>query len=48
MLTKKSIADCIPTRQLNCKFSLVKIRGQISENKLIEIDRALKLLFDFI
>jgi mRNA interferase MazF len=45
-LTKKSIADCLQTRPIDYQFRLVKIRGQLSENKLVEIDRALKLVFD--
>jgi mRNA interferase MazF len=45
-LTKKSIADCLQTRPIDYQQRLVKIRGQISENKLSEIDKALKLVFD--
>ena len=47
-LTKKSIADCLQTRPIDYQFRLVKIRGQLSENKLTEIDSALKLVFDLI
>jgi len=47
-LTKNSIADCLQTRPIDYHYRLVKIRGQLSENKLIEIDRALKLVFDLI
>jgi len=47
-LTKNSIADCLQTRPIDYQYRLVKIRGQLSENKLIEIDRALKLVFDLI
>ncbi|MFH1198382.1 MAG: type II toxin-antitoxin system PemK/MazF family toxin [bacterium] len=45
-LTKKSIADCLQTRPIVYQYRLVKIRGQLSDNKLTEIDRALKLVFD--
>jgi len=45
-LTKKSIADCLQTRPIDYQYRLVKIRGQLSDNKLIEINRALKLVFD--
>ncbi len=45
-LTKKSLADCLQTRPIDYQYRLVKIRGQLSDNKLIEIDRALKLVFD--
>ncbi|MCF8240135.1 MAG: type II toxin-antitoxin system PemK/MazF family toxin [Melioribacteraceae bacterium] len=44
-LTKKSIADCLQTRPIDYQHRLVKIRGQISPNELIEIDRGLKLVF---
>lgn len=47
-LTKKSIADCLQTRPIDYKYRLVKIRGQISNNNLLEIDRALKLVFDLL
>ena len=47
-LTKKSIADCLQTRPIDYQLRLVKIRGQLSENKLTEIDRALKLVFDLL
>ncbi len=45
-LIKKSLADCLQTRPIDYQYRLVKIRGQLSDNKLIEIDRALKLVFD--
>ena len=47
-LTKKSIADCLQTIPIDYQLRLVKIRGQLSENKLTEIDRALKLVFDLL
>lgn len=47
-LTKKSIADCLQTRPIDYQYRLVKIRGQLTENKIIEIDRALKSVFDLI
>ncbi|MGD8779772.1 MAG: type II toxin-antitoxin system PemK/MazF family toxin [Ignavibacteria bacterium] len=45
-LTKNSIADCLQTRPIDYHYRLVNIRGQLSENKLTEIDKALKLVFD--
>jgi mRNA interferase MazF len=45
-LTKKSIADCLQTRPIDYQYRLVKIRGQLSEKKLSEIDRALSLVFN--
>ena len=47
-LTKKSIADCLQTRPIDYQYRLVKIRGQLSDNKLTEVDNALKLVFDLI
>ena len=45
-LTKKSLADCLQTRPIDYQIRLVKIRGQISESKLSEIDKGLKLVFN--
>lgn len=45
-LTKKSIADCLQTRPIDYQQRLVKIRGQLSNENLNEIDTALKLVFD--
>jgi len=45
-LTKKSIADCLQTRPIDFQLRLVKIRGQVSEEKMVELDKALKLVFD--
>lgn len=47
-LIKKSIADCLQTRPIDYQFRLIKIRGQLSEHKLMGIDRALKLVFDLL
>jgi len=47
-LTKNSIADCLQTRPIDYQYRLVKIRGHLSEKKLVEIDKALKLVFDLI
>ncbi|MBZ0201041.1 MAG: type II toxin-antitoxin system PemK/MazF family toxin [Ignavibacteriaceae bacterium] len=44
-LTKKSVADCLQTRPIDYEYRLVKIRGQLSENHLKEVDNALKLVF---
>lgn len=45
-LTKKSIADCLQTRPIDWKLRLIKIRGQLSKDKVHELDKALKLVFD--
>ncbi len=47
-LTKKSIADCLQTRPIDYKYRLVKIRGQLSDDKIAEIDKALMLVFDLL
>jgi mRNA interferase MazF len=45
-LTKISIADCLQSRPVDYQYRLVNIRGQLSKEKLNEIDNALKLVFD--
>ncbi|MHB9011548.1 MAG: type II toxin-antitoxin system PemK/MazF family toxin [Ignavibacteriaceae bacterium] len=47
-LTKKSIADCLQTRPIDYQYRLIKIHGQLSDSKLIEIDKALKFVFDLL
>ncbi len=44
-LTKLSIADCLQTRPIDHRPRLVKIRGEIDESDLAEIDTALKAVF---
>jgi mRNA interferase MazF len=44
-LSKRSIADCLQTRPIDYQQRLIKIRGTISEEKLIEINLALKMVF---
>ncbi len=43
---KLSIADCLQTRPIDVQSRLIKIRGRVTDAKLKEIDRALKLVFD--
>jgi len=45
-LKKKSIADCLQTRPVDYIHRLKKIRGEISKSKMLEIDKAIKLVFD--
>jgi mRNA-degrading endonuclease toxin of MazEF toxin-antitoxin module len=45
-LTKNSSADCLQTRPIDYQQRLVNIRGQLSNEKLRDIDCALKLVFD--
>ncbi len=44
-LTKESVADCLQTRPVDHRFRFVKIRGELSTEKMLEIDRALKTVF---
>ena len=44
-LIKESVADCLQTRPIDHRFRFVKIRGELSTEKMLEIDRALKTVF---
>ncbi|MEN8208438.1 MAG: type II toxin-antitoxin system PemK/MazF family toxin [Candidatus Fermentibacteria bacterium] len=45
-LTKKSIADCLQTRPVDNRLRLVKIRGKLSPDVLLEIDQSLRIVFE--
>lgn len=45
-LTKQSIADCLQTRPIDHTARLVKIRGEIEDQIMKQIDEALKIVFD--
>ena len=45
-LPKKSIADCLQTRLVDQTKRLVKIRGELSSVKMLEIDQALRIVFE--
>ena len=45
-LSKKSIADCLQTRPIDCRFRLVNVRGRLSASKMRSIDQALRIVFD--
>ena len=45
-LSKKSIADCLQTRPIDHSQRLVKIRGKLSPAKILEVDQALKIIFE--
>jgi len=47
-LKMKSIADCLQTRPIDYRHRLKKVRGNIPEAKMQEIDYALKLVFDLV
>jgi len=44
-LSKKSIADCLQTRPIDHRRRLVKVRGHLSSEKIVEIDHSLKIVF---
>jgi len=45
-LSKKSVADCLQTRPIDHRIRLVRIRGKLTDSKMSEIDRALKIVFE--
>lgn len=45
-LTKKSIADCLPTRPIDKQKILVKIRGFVNKEIMTQSDRSLKIVFE--
>lgn len=44
-LSKKSIADCLQTRPIDYPERYVSQRGRLSEQLLLEIDEALRIIF---
>jgi mRNA interferase MazF len=47
-LSKESIVDCLQTRPVDHRFRLVKVRGKLDPQKMHEIDKALKIVFDLL
>lgn len=45
-LSKKSVADCLQTRPIDYRYRLVKIRGRLSTDKIQEINKSLKIVFE--
>ncbi|MBW2664232.1 MAG: type II toxin-antitoxin system PemK/MazF family toxin [Deltaproteobacteria bacterium] len=45
-LLKKSVADCLQTRPIDRRYRLVKVRGQLSSDKVQEINLSLKVVFE--
>ena len=45
-LSKKSVADCLQTRPIDHRHKLVRIRGKLTQSKMDEIDKALKIVFE--
>ncbi len=44
-LSKKSIADCLQTRPIDHQKRFIKSRGEVDNNIMQDIDKALKILF---
>lgn len=45
-LTKKSVADCLQTRPIDHRERLVRVIGELENERIEEIDKALKIIFD--
>ena len=45
-LSKKSLADCLQTRPIDRRFRFVKIRGELEPAYMVEVDHALRRIFD--
>ena len=45
-LSKKSVADCLQTRPIDHRHRLVKIRGELSSDKVQEINQSLEFIFE--
>jgi len=45
-LSKKSVADCLQTRPIDRCHRLVNIRGRLSSERMLEINQALKAVFE--
>ncbi len=44
-LTKSSIADCLQTRPIDHRHRLQSVRGQLRDEIIDQVDRALKIVF---
>ena len=45
-LSKKSIADCLQTRPVDHRHRMVRVRGSLSPDKIFELDKALRIVFE--
>jgi mRNA interferase MazF len=45
-LSKTSVADCLQTRPIDKNQRILSIRGILSKTNILEIDEALKIVFD--
>jgi mRNA interferase MazF len=44
-LPKRSVADCLQTRPVDHRLRLVKIRGELNQDEMRQIDAALRIVF---
>ena len=44
--SKKSVADCLQTRPIDCRHRLVRIRGKLSSSIMKKVDHSLKVVFE--
>ncbi|MFW6358641.1 MAG: type II toxin-antitoxin system PemK/MazF family toxin [Chroococcales cyanobacterium] len=47
-LTKRSVADCLQTRPVDYRSRLINIRGELEQELILEIDRALRIVFNLL
>ena len=44
-LDKKSVADCLQTRPIDYRLRLSRVRGKLTQDDMLAIDQALKVVF---
>lgn len=44
-LDKRSVADCLQTRPIDHRLRLLRVRGSLETEIMVEIDRALRVVF---
>ncbi len=44
-LTKKSVVDCLQTRPIDHRYRMINVRGKLTEEKMKQIDKALRIVF---
>jgi mRNA interferase MazF len=45
-LLKLSVADCLQTRPIDRRYRLEKVIGRISKKQMVQIDHALRIVFE--
>ncbi len=44
-LSKKSIADCLQSRPIDHRYRMTRIRGELSEENMNQINKAIEIVF---